>query len=91
MRDLTKKIVARVERFSTGTIESDRYKPTYYKYMTRDPLKNSACRKCSALPFCNGGCLYEAYRKTGNMLSICCDTVMGKDALESFIKLYVPK
>ena len=77
------------ERFSVGTIESNQDKPIYYKYMIRDPLKNPVCRKCDTLPFCNGGCLYEAYRKTGNMLSICCDAVMDRDALGSFIKLYV--
>lgn len=76
------------EKFSIGSIYESKFKPIYYKYMTRNPLRNKKCRECYALPYCNGGCLYEAYIRTGNMFTMYCGSVQSKSGLEYMLKLY---
>ena len=54
------------------------------------PLKNPKCRDCNILPFCNDGCAWLAYCRTGDAFdTYMCDVVQGKRALEIMLKLYV--
>ena len=77
------------KKFSVGKIGKG-YNSNFYKWMTRNPIDNPKCRECNVLPFCNGGCAYYAYLRTGDAFkTFYCDPVQGKDALEISLRLYI--
>ncbi|OPY54909.1 MAG: molybdenum cofactor biosynthesis protein A [Methanosaeta sp. PtaU1.Bin112] len=51
--------VAGIERYSVGSISQDGtaiWLPSYYDAITASPTDATACKDCSHLPLCNGGC-----------------------------------
>jgi uncharacterized protein len=77
------------KEYSVGSIYEDKFKPTYYKFVARMTPLPIQCHGCSILPYCNGGCLYEAYYKTKNPFNIVCGEIFSRQSLEILCKLYV--
>jgi len=78
-----------MDQFSVGDVFEGENSLAYVKFVGRNPLHFSRCRKCNILPYCNGGCLYESYFKIGDPFKIACGTVFGRETLKTIIKLYV--
>ncbi|MBO3840815.1 MAG: SPASM domain-containing protein [Candidatus Brockarchaeota archaeon] len=78
-----------LEECTVGKIGEGTYKPYFYELLTRNPIRDAKCSRCNVLPYCNGGCLYEAYCHTGNRSNFVCGVLQGKEALESMLTLHV--
>lgn len=46
------------------------------------------CRHCPYLPYCNGGCRFNAWVKTGNIFSLDCWKEFHADSLPALLRLY---
>ena len=78
-----------LKQYIVGSIYSNKYKPIYYAFLTKMQPIPVKCRNCNILPYCNGGCLYEAYYMTKDPFNIICGGTFSRDSLEKIVKLYV--
>lgn len=59
----------------------------YYKWMCKNPLNNTKCRKCKLLPVCGGGCSGSAVEKYGDYMHENCFD-MNIELFKKRIRLY---
>lgn len=59
----------------------------YFDWMSRNPLAFEACRACTYLPLCGGGCAGLAFKEHGTFHREICGEI--KSILEDQLKLYL--
>lgn len=75
------------KELAVGNIASKEFKPIYYDFMKAYQLEWCLSTDCPFVPVCGGGCVMEAYLKTGDYKKVICHRKMLEEIYSSLLPL----